>query len=135
MSEVKNIVPIRSNREKEVSVPVTDKIGELVKAQIQLINEEFPGDSNPDRFLFLRYKGKSSFRGLQYLQPTILRQLNTFAKLFQIRDENGEIFRFKSRLFRHRFGITKINNGISIVDVQKFTANVTPIMAVTYANH
>jgi integrase len=124
---------IKSERRKVIKVPINDEIVDLVKAQQELINDRFPDTLNPNKFLFLRYKGKLAWRGQPYLQPTLLRQLNLFAAQRNIRDEEGRLFRFGSLVFRHRYGLSQINNGMSIIDVQRLIANVTPEMAVIYA--
>lgn len=122
---------IKSERTKFIKVPITVEIENLVKAQEQLIKDLF--SDNPDQFLFLRYKGKSAWRGKPYLQASLIRQLNIFAVNQNICQEDGKIFHFGSLVFRHRFGLTQINNGMSINDVQRLIANVTPQMAFIYS--
>jgi len=124
---------IISERLKLKKVPISDEIVDLVKAQIILVNEKFSREQNKERFLFLRYKGKKEWRGQPYLQLSIWRQLNSFSNKCNITDDEGNIFRFGSIAFRHHFGITQINNGASIPDVQRLLSNVTPEMAVIYA--
>jgi len=124
---------IISERVKTKKVPIDDEIVELVKAQIEFIKENFSGEQNKERFLFMRYKGKKNWRGQPYLELSLWRQLNTFSLKCNITDDEGNIFRFGSIAFRHHFGISQINNGASILDVQRLLSNVTPQMAVIYA--
>lgn len=124
---------IVSERDKIKSVPISEDIYSMVIAQKIFIQEKFSEEENPERFLFLKYKGKMKDRGRTYLQPSLIRQLNIFAEQQQIIDLNGKIFRFGASPFRHRFGVKKISNGASILDVQKLLSNVTPEMAVIYA--
>lgn len=98
---------IVSERDKIKSVPISEDIYSMVKAQKIFIHEKFSEEENPEHFLFLRYKGKMKDRGRTYLQPSLIRQLNIFAEQQQIIDLNGKIFRFGASPFRHRFGIKK----------------------------
>lgn len=122
-----------SQRTRVKQIPISDEIADLIKKQQQLINSMFPNEENPNNFLFLRYKGKINFRGKPYNQQSIIRQLKFFAIENNIKDENGSVFNFSSISFRHRFGIKQIMNGMTIVDVQKLTGHVTPVMPVMYA--
>lgn len=124
---------IVSERNKIKSIPITEEIYNMVQAQQMFIKERFTSEQNSEKYLFLKYKGKCKDRGKPYLQPSLLRQLNAFAEKHQINDGKGNTFRFGSITFRHRFGVKKINDGASILDVQKLLSNVTPEMAVIYA--
>src|SRR5699024_11160622 len=44
-----------------------------------------------------------------------------------------EIYRFKNLAFRHSYGVTLINNGMSIVHVQRLMAHASPEMTLAYA--
>ncbi|GAB6989922.1 tyrosine-type recombinase/integrase [Paenibacillus pini] len=122
-----------SERTRMKQIPISQEIADLIKNQQQFINEMFPNEMNPNKLLFLRYKGKTKFRGQPYNQQSMIRQLKTFAIQNNIKDENGNVFNFCSLSFRHRFGVKQIMNGMTIVDLQKVTGHVTPVMPVMYA--
>ncbi|MEK4510802.1 recombinase XerD [Paenibacillus anaericanus] len=124
---------IVSERNKIKYIPISEEIYNMVKAQQIFIRDRFPYEQNSEQYLFLKYKGKFKDRGKPYLQPSILRQLNFFAEKHRITDQKGKVFRFGSLTFRHRYGVKKINDGATILDVQKLLSNVTPEMAVIYA--
>ncbi|MGQ7887565.1 tyrosine-type recombinase/integrase [Paenibacillus sp. WC2504] len=124
---------LKSERTKAIQVPLRENIAQFVRGQRQQVNEDYPENKSSGQYLFLKYKGKFEWRGKPYLQASVLRQLNSFARENNIRDENGIVYRFSSVAFKHRYGLKQISNGLSIIDVQKLQSNTTPLMAVTYA--
>src|SRR5699024_12255770 len=61
------------------------------------------------------------------------RVLNDFAKQANIRDVNGEIYRFKNHAFRHRYGVNLINNGMNVIHVKRLMAHASPEITLAYA--
>lgn len=88
-------------------------------------------ENNPEGYLFVSYRGPR--KGKPQTTATLSRVLNDFAKKANIRDVNGEIYRFKNHGFRHRYGVTLINNGMNIVHVQRLMAHASPEMTLAYA--
>lgn len=55
------------------------------------------------------------------------------AKLKNITDENGDLFRFKTHQFRHTYAVKMINNGVDIITLQDLLAHASPEMTMRYA--
>jgi site-specific recombinase XerD len=52
---------------------------------------------------------------------------------YQIKDEQGRLFHFKSHAFRHTKAVALLNQGMSLVLVQQWLAHASPEMALIYA--
>ena len=61
------------------------------------------------------------------------RALNYIAVKYQIKDEQGRLFHFKSHAFRHTKAVELLNNGMSLVLVQQWMAHASPEMTLIYA--
>ncbi len=64
---------------------------------------------------------------------TIKKALNRLAKKYEITDETGAIFHFKTHAFRHTKAVELINNGMNLFHVQKWMAHLSPEMTMVYA--
>ncbi|MFC3748703.1 tyrosine-type recombinase/integrase [Paenibacillus sp. GCM10012306] len=111
-------------------VPVSAEIADVIKAQIEYVENSIP-NGNPNEYLFPILSGRK--KGQPYLTTTISHHLNKLAYKFNIVDESSSVFKFRNHAFRHRYGITLINNGMSILHVQKLMAHLSPEMTLIYA--
>src|SRR5699024_1033599 len=140
---------------KDHKVPISVELAKVVIAQQEICKQKSTSENNPDNYLFVSYRGprkdkpqttanmsnvlnnitkKSNKRkATPQTKATLSTVLNNFAKKVNIRDVNGEIYRFKNHAFRHRYGVTLINNGMSIVHVQRLMAHASPEMTLAYA--
>ena len=88
-------------------------------------------DNNPDKFIFVRYKG--SRKGRPYSKNWIQKKLNLLAREYNITDESGNIYYFKNHAFRHTYAVKMLNNGADILTVQELLAHASPEMTMCYS--
>lgn len=116
---------------KNHKVPISEELAKVIMSQQEICKQNSTVENNPENFLFVSYRGPR--KGKPQTTSTLSRILNNFAKQANIRDVNGEIYRFKNHGFRHRYGVTLINNGMNIVHVQRLMAHASPEMTLAYA--
>ncbi len=116
---------------KNHKVPISAELAKVVMSQQEICKQSSTPENNPEGFLFVSYRGPR--RGKPQTTATLSRVLKEFAEKANIRDVNGEIYRFKNHAFRHRYGVTLINNGMNIVHVQRLMAHASPEMTLAYA--
>ncbi|WP_181127271.1 tyrosine-type recombinase/integrase [Paenibacillus peoriae] len=119
----------RKVSEPNHKVPINSDIAYIIQAQKKYIQEKLP--DNPNALLFPLLTGLK--KGQPYLGSTISHHLKKLAKQCNIKDEAGQIYTFKNHAFRHRFGVTLVNHGMSILHVQKLMAHTSPEMTTVYA--
>lgn len=112
-------------------VPITEEIAAFVSAQCTVVQEKISAADNPKRYLFPALTQQRKGRPLA--ADTVYDALNRLAEKVEIRDASGRIFHFKTHAFRHTKAVELINNGMSLVHVQKWLAHLTPEMTLTYA--
>ncbi len=112
-------------------VPLSDDVAAIVQAQCELTKRTVPREDNPDRYLFPSSSLQRKGRPVRDL--TIQRVLNRLAMTCEIKNDDGNIFHFKSHAFRHTKAVEMINAGMSLVHVQKWLAHLTPEMTLAYA--
>ncbi|MGE7888984.1 tyrosine-type recombinase/integrase [Bacillus cereus] len=112
-------------------IPIDDELANLLAVLIHKSKERSNDDNNPDKFIFVRYKG--SRKGKPYRQCWIWEKMNELAHTKKIVDETGNIFNFKNHAFRHTFGVKMINGGADILTVQELLAHASPEMTIRYA--
>lgn len=119
-------------KQKDHIVPISEQIAEVVKLQIEWLDQNIPLNENPYNFLFPEYMMRKN-KGKAFSQNRVAGELNVLARKIPIVDSNGEIYKFKNHAFRHRYGMKMINNGMSILHVQKLMAHTSPEMTLAYA--
>ncbi|MEN8908309.1 MAG: tyrosine-type recombinase/integrase [Clostridiales bacterium] len=112
-------------------LPITNEIAILVKSLIENIKSSSTNVNNPDKLLFVNLTGKRI--GLPPTARRVNKYLNKLALEKNIIDEQGNIFHFNNHAFRHTKAIELINNGMSLVHVQKWMAHASPEMTLCYA--
>jgi integrase len=112
-------------------VPISEEIAAIASAQCALAKDAVSQDENPHRYLFPAYTKKRQGRPLTAYG--VCNALNGLAVQAKIQDESGRIFHFKTHAFRHTKAVELINNGMSLVHVQKWLAHLTPEMTLVYA--
>jgi len=91
------------------TIPITDEIAALILAQRTLVMQDERPEDNPERYLFPSpYRQR---RGHPYLARLISNALNRLAAQYDIRGEDGAIFRFRTHAFRHTKAVELLNNG------------------------
>lgn len=116
---------------KNHKVPVSEELAKVIMSQQEICKQNSTPENNPEGLLFVSYRGPR--KGKPQTTSTLSRVLNDFAKKANIKDINGEIYRFKNHGFRHRYGVTLINNGMNVVHVQRLMAHASPEMTLAYA--
>ncbi|PAK41747.1 tyrosine-type recombinase/integrase, partial [Priestia megaterium] len=112
-------------------VPIDDHLAQITTALISKSIKNSNNDNNPEKFIFIRYKGPR--KGLPYSQEWVRNKLNKLARDKNISDENGSTFHFKTHQFRHTYAIKLLNNGTDILTVQELLAHASPEMTLRYA--
>jgi len=112
-------------------VPITDQLAHVVQAVVEEVKQKSTFDNNPNKLLFVRFSGKRKGHCLK--GDSIRNALNRLAKQQNIVDDQGNIFHFGNHAFRHTKAVELINNGMSLVHVQKWLAHVSPEMTRRYA--
>ena len=119
-------------------IPITQEVASVVLAQIALVMQEYSPEENPQGWLFPAPKNNPDYRR-RFLQGEPLcaggvnNALNRLAENYHIRDEQENIFHFRSHAFRHTKAVELINNGMSLVMVQQWMAHASPEMTLVYA--
>jgi integrase len=112
-------------------IPITNEIAAMVQAVIEEAKEKSTPANNPEKLLFARRSGRR--KGLPPQGATISSALNRLAHRFHIVDQQEQIFHFGNHAFRHTKAVELINNGMSLVHVQKWLAHYSPEMTLRYA--
>lgn len=112
-------------------VPITDEVKAVVESVAQIVKAKSTTENNPLRLLFNRYSGKRM--GKSPTNKQIGDALNRLAQEYNIADDQGTVHHFTVHSFRHTKGVELINNGMSLVHVQKWMAHMSPEMTLVYA--
>ena len=118
-------------------IPITKEVAAVMLTQIAWVKQHYMLEENPKGWLFPASKHVPNSQRFLAGNPLGARgvemALNAFADKYQIRDEQGERFRFRLHAFRHTKGIELVNNGMSLVMVQQWMAHASPEMTLIYA--
>jgi integrase len=113
----------------EHKVPISEEVAALVSSQSALVQKQHK--DNPEHYLFPA--NTQQRKGRPMTAESIQDALNRLAVKCNIQDDAGNIFHFKTHAFRHTKGVELINNGMSLLYVQKWMAHLTPEMTLAYA--
>ena len=102
-----------------------------MQAVVEEVKEKSTFDNNPNKLLFVRFNGRRKGRCPQ--GDSIQEALNRLAKQQNIVDDQGNVFHFGNHAFRHTKAVELINNGMSLLHVQKWLAHASPEMTRRYA--
>lgn len=116
---------------KDHKVPISVEIAHAILAQKKLVEEQLTKNENPLSLLFPVCKGPR--KGSPVTARTISQNLNVLVQKCNILDPNGNLYWFNNHAFRHRYGVTLINNGMDITIVQQLMAHSSPEMTAVYA--
>ncbi len=120
-------------------ITITTEVAAIVLAQIEWVKQHYTPEENPKGWLFPASKKNRHRTSPRFLQGETLavtgisETLNRLATTYQIQDEQGNTFHFKSHAFRHTKAVELINNGMSLVMVQQWMAHASPEMTLIYA--
>lgn len=112
-------------------IPIDDELANMVAALIKKSIENSNDDNNPEKYVFIRFRG--SRKGRPYSQFWVGEKLNCLARNVNITDECGNLFYFKTHQFRHTYAIKMLNGGADILIVQELLAHASPEMTMRYA--
>lgn len=122
---------IRKTRTIGHRIPISEEVKVVVESVAQIAQQKSTETNNPRHLLFNRYSG--SRMGMAPDPHRISEALNKLAQKFSIVDDLGNLYHFKLHAFRHTKGVELINNGMSLVHVQKWMAHMSPEMTLVYA--
>ncbi|WP_079708720.1 tyrosine-type recombinase/integrase [Paraliobacillus ryukyuensis] len=112
-------------------IPIDDHLADIIAVLIDRSKQNSNDDNNPERYLFVRYRGPR--KGRPFSQNFVREELNKLALKKNITDESGNLFHFKNHQFRHTYGVKMINGGADIITVQELLAHASPEMTILYA--
>ncbi len=112
-------------------VPITNEVAAAIESVAQIAKSKSTARNNPKKLLFNRYSGKRM--GKSPTNHQISQALNRLAQEYNISDDQGTVHHFTVHSFRHTKGVELINNGMSLVHVQKWMAHMSPEMTLVYA--
>lgn len=112
-------------------IPIDSELADILAVLIEKSKELSNQDNNPEGYIFVRYRGQR--KGKPFDQKYIRTQLNILAKQKNIKDENSNLFHFKTHQFRHTYGVKMLNGGADILTVQELLAHASPEMTLRYA--
>ncbi|MBP1931845.1 integrase [Ammoniphilus resinae] len=112
-------------------IPIDEQLADIVAVLINNSENNSNNDNNPEKYIFVRYRG--SRKGNPFVQGWVQRTLNKLSKEKKIKDENGELFHFKTHQFRHTYAVKMLNGGADILTVQELLAHASPEMTMRYA--
>jgi hypothetical protein len=112
-------------------IPVDDELASLLAVLIDESVRISNTDNNPEKYIFVRYKGQR--KGKPYSQNWLRNLMNTYARKYNITDEQGVLYHFKNHSFRHTYAIKMLNSGVDIVTIQELLAHASPEMTLRYA--
>lgn len=112
-------------------IPITDEVKAVIESVAQITKSKSTAKNNPLHLLFNRYSGKRMGKSPTNLQ--ISDALNRLAQKHNIINDQGNVHHFTVHSFRHTKGVELINNGMSLIHVQKWMAHMSPEMTLVYA--
>ncbi len=112
-------------------IPIDEQLANMIAVLIHNSKERSNDDNNPDKYIFVRYKG--SRKGKPFSQFWVQSKLNELVIQKNITDEMGNVFHFKSHQFRHTYAVKMLNGGADILTVQELLAHASPEMTMRYA--
>ncbi|MBO0782861.1 MAG: tyrosine-type recombinase/integrase [Ktedonobacteraceae bacterium] len=110
-------------------IPITQEIAAVIKTQITWVKQHYKPEENPTGWLFPASKTHGHGKSKRFKNGDPLgahgvhRALNYIAVKYQIKDEQGQLFHFKSHAFRHTKAVELLNQGMSLVLVQQWLAH------------
>ncbi|MFJ5713261.1 tyrosine-type recombinase/integrase [Neobacillus sp. NPDC093127] len=113
---------------KNHRIPVDEEVAKLILSMIEYAKSNL---NNKEKWLFPAWTAKR--RGLPIASHALRNTLNRWAVNFNIRDENGQLFKFGNHQFRHTKAVELINSGMNLVHIQKWMAHASPEMTLAYA--
>ncbi len=130
---------IQKTRVLAHKIPITQEIAAVLMTQITWVKQHYTPEENPKGWLFpaSKTRGQGNSKRLKQGEPLAARgvneALNYIGVKYQIKDEQGNIFRFKSHAFRHTKAVELLNSGMSLIMVQQWLAHASPEMTLIYA--
>jgi integrase/recombinase XerD len=109
---------------RENTIPISLEIARIVQEQ----QAEGRSRAKPSKWLF------PSERGGVIKQPTFAERINRLAYDHDIRDANGQLFRFQAHQFRHTVGTRMVNLGVPHHIIQRYLGHRGPEMTSRYAH-
>jgi integrase len=122
---------IRKTRVLNHKVPISEEVALLVETQCLWVKEHVSEQDNPEHYLFPAHTPQR--RGRPMFAGSLRYALNRLTVQYDIRDEAGNLFYINTHAFRHTKAVELINNGMSLIHVQKWLAHLTPEMTLVYA--
>lgn len=123
---------IQKTQIQDHTIPISEEVALIVQASIKYRQSKAENaEYNPNKFLFVRNYG--SRMGYPPSPAAVANTLNRWAKCYGIFDDSGQVYYFRNHAFRHTRAVELINNGMSLLTLQKYMAHCSPEMTMVYA--
>lgn len=115
----------------ELKIPIRDKVAEVVQKAIDKAKELSTEKNNPEKYLFNSYEGK--LIGTPMPKRNFMNSIKRLIEQKDIKDINGELYKFKLHSLRHTRAKEYVEQGIGISIIQQILGHQSLQMAVHYA--
>lgn len=115
----------------QLKIPIRDKVAEMVQKCIEKVKYKSTEENNPKKYLFNTYNGK--IKGQPMSKCILMYAIQKLIKEKDIRDVNGELYRFKTHSLRHTRAKEYVEQGMGISIIQQILGHTSLQMTVHYA--
>lgn len=115
----------------QLKIPIRDKVAEMVRKSIDKAKELSTEENNPNNYLFNTYEGK--LKGKPLCKQSFSYTIKRLIAKKDIRDVNGELYRFRPHSLRHTRAKEYIEQGMGISVIQQILGHQSLQMTVHYA--
>lgn len=123
---------VSKTRVLDKHVPVAKDLAIEMKKLADTVKSISNKDNNPNRYLFIHTHGKN--KGKRIGAEAFINRLNKWSKANEIRDNTGEIYKFRFHMFRHTRGYELINTGIEIETIKLLLSHRSEDMTLEYTS-
>ena len=114
-----------------LKIPIREKVAQMVLECINNAKEKSTENNNPEKYLFNVYDGKRKGRPIH--KDKLLGSIKRLITEKDIRDENGNLFHFRTHSLRHTRAKEYVEQGISISIIQQILGHRSLQMTIHYA--
>lgn len=115
----------------QLKIPIREKVANMVEKEIEKAKKISTENNNPNKYLFNVYEGQRIGRPIY--KGKLLKSIERLIKEKDIRDENGDLFHFKTHALRHTRAKEYVEQGISISIIQQILGHRSLQMTIHYA--
>jgi len=115
----------------ELKIPIREKISEMIQEAIDKATELSTNENNPKKYLFNNYEGK--LKGKPLSKNILVSSIQRLISKKDIRDNNNELYHFKTHSLRHSRAREYVEQGMGISIIQQILGHQSLEMTMHYA--